>query len=82
MANTAQNSNQGNNLLNNISSLAKNIDFNNLPQPVKQFGNNVAKGVGSLSTTQKVVGGAVLAAGLYWLNSRTKSQFKQRNANR
>lgn len=81
MANQGQSSNQqGNDLLNNISSIAKNIDFKNLPQPVKQFGDNVVKGIGNLSTTQKVVGGALVAAGLYYLNSRTKTEFKRKNA--
>lgn len=39
-------------------------------QSVKDWGSRAAARVGSLSTTQKVVGGAILAAGLGWLALR------------
>jgi hypothetical protein len=41
-----------------------------LPQSVKDWSSRAATRVGSLSTTQKVVGGAILAAGLGWLALR------------
>jgi len=43
---------------------------NQLPQSVKDWGTRAVSRVGSLSTTQKVVGGALLAAGLGWLAMR------------
>jgi len=43
---------------------------NQLPQALKDFGNRAVARVGDLSTTQKVVGGAILAVGLGWLATR------------
>ncbi|UOQ98068.1 hypothetical protein MUN81_00920 [Hymenobacter sp. 5317J-9] len=43
---------------------------NQLPQGVKDWGSRALSRVGELSTTQKVVGGAILAAGLGWLALR------------
>ena len=43
---------------------------NQLPQTLKDFGNRAVSRVGDLTTTQKVVGGALLAAGLGWLAIR------------
>ncbi|GAC1378342.1 MAG: hypothetical protein NVSMB30_26210 [Hymenobacter sp.] len=43
---------------------------NQLPQTIKDFGNRAVSRVGDLSTTQKVVGGALLAVGLGWLATR------------
>ena len=43
---------------------------NQLPQSLKDLGNRALDRVNSLSTTQKVVGGAILAAGLGWLATR------------
>lgn len=43
---------------------------NQLPQSVKEWSNRAVSRVGNLSTTQKVVGGAILAAGLGWLALR------------
>ena len=43
---------------------------NQLPQALKNFGNRAVARVGDLSTTQKVVGGALLAVGLGWLATR------------
>ena len=43
---------------------------NQLPQSLKDFGNRALDRVNSLSTTQKVVGGAILAAGIGWLATR------------
>ena len=43
---------------------------NQLPQGLKDLGNRALDKVNSLSTTQKVVGGAILAAGIGWLATR------------
>lgn len=43
---------------------------NQLPQSVRNLGSKLVGGVRSLSTTQKVVGGAALAVGLGWLATR------------
>ena len=43
---------------------------NQLPQALKDLGNRAVTRVGDLSTTQKVVGGALLAVGLGWLVTR------------
>lgn len=43
---------------------------NQLPQNLKGFGSRALDRVNSLSTTQKVVGGAILAAGIGWLATR------------
>lgn len=44
--------------------------INKFPQTIKDFGNRALDRVNSLSTTQKVVGGAILAAGIGWLATR------------
>ena len=43
---------------------------NQLPQSLKDLGSRAVARVNGLSTTQKVVGGAILAAGLGWLATR------------
>ena len=43
---------------------------NQLPQSLKDLGTRALGRVNSLSTTQKVVGGAILAAGIGWLATR------------
>ena len=45
-------------------------NVNQLPQSVKDWGSRTLSRVNELSTTQKVVGGAILAAGLGWLALR------------
>lgn len=80
MENYNQGPNQGNDMINNIVSWAKDFDYNQLPQPVKDMGSNVMNKVNNLSTTQKIVGGVALAAGLVWLNSRSKSEFKAKHS--
>ena len=49
----------------NIGALAS-----ELPQSMRTLGSKLADGIRGLSTTQKIVGGAALAAGLGWLASR------------
>ena len=46
---------------------------NQLPQQVKEWGSKAAEQVSSLSTTQKVVGGALLLGGIGWLSWRAKN---------
>ncbi|WP_310393072.1 hypothetical protein [Hymenobacter sp.] len=43
---------------------------NQLPQSLKDLGNRAVARVGELTTTQKVVGGALLVVGLGWLATR------------
>ncbi len=43
---------------------------NQLPQSLKDLGSRAVERVNRLSTTQKIVGGAILAAGLGWLATR------------
>ena len=43
---------------------------NQLPQSLKDLGTRAVERVNRLSTTQKIVGGAILAAGLGWLATR------------
>ena len=43
---------------------------NQLPQSLKDLGTRALDRVNGLSTTQKVVGGAILAAGIGWLATR------------
>ena len=45
-------------------------NMNQLPQGLKDFGNRAVAKVSDLTTTQKVVGGALLAVGLGWLATR------------
>jgi hypothetical protein len=45
-------------------------NVNQLPQGLKDFGTRALDKVNGLSTTQKVVGGAILAAGIGWLATR------------
>ena len=47
---------------------------NQLPQSLKDLGSRAVARVNGLSTTQKVVGGAILAAGLGWLATRKGKQ--------
>lgn len=50
------------------SGLLNNV--NQLPQGLKDLGNRAVAKVNDLTTTQKVVGGALLAVGLGWLATR------------
>ena len=45
---------------------------NQLPQNLKDLGSRALDRVNGLSTTQKMVGGAILAAGISWLATRKK----------
>ncbi len=47
-----------------------------IPNKLQQFGNTAANKVSHMSTTQKVVGGTLLAIGAGWLASRNTKQGK------
>jgi len=49
---------------------------NQLPQSLKDLGTKAMDQVNGLSTTQKVVGGALLVSGLSWLALRNKDSKK------
>jgi hypothetical protein len=51
--------------------------MNQLPQSLKDLGNRAVSRVSELSTTQKVVGGAILAVGLGWLATRKGSKSSE-----
>lgn len=80
MENKANNQNQSqegaNKILGNASSYLKNIDFNKVPEQLKQFGATAANKVKGLSTTQKVIGGALLLWGANYLSKRSKMDFR------
>ncbi len=61
-----------NNLLGNATSFFKNMDFNNVPNQLKQFGNTAAGKVKNMSTTQKIIGGALLLWGANYLSKRSR----------
>ncbi|PSR54903.1 hypothetical protein AHMF7605_16045 [Adhaeribacter arboris] len=65
-----------NNILGNATSYLKNIDFNKVPDQLKQFGTVAASKVKGLSTTQKVVGGALLVLGAAYLSRRSGLNFR------
>ncbi|WP_324672580.1 hypothetical protein [Hymenobacter sp. GOD-10R] len=46
---------------------------NQLPQSLKDLGTKATAQVNKLSTTQKIVGGALLLGGIGWLSMRSKS---------
>ncbi|QMU30688.1 hypothetical protein [Adhaeribacter radiodurans] len=82
MENNANNLNQPadnadvNNILGNATSYLKNIDFNKVPDQLKQFGTMAASKVKGMSTTQKVVGGALLVLGAAYLSKRSGMNFR------
>jgi len=49
---------------------------NQLPQNLKDLGSKATTQVNKLSTTQKIVGGALLLGGIGWLTLRSKSSGK------
>ena len=55
---------------------------NGLPQNVKEWGTRAISRVGDLTTTQKIVGGALLAAGLGYLATRKGKSSGSKSASR
>lgn len=80
MENNANNQNQSqdnvNNILGTAASYFKNINLNQVPDQLKQFGTTAANKVKGLSTTQKVVGGAILLLGAGYLSRRSRLNFR------
>ncbi len=82
MENNTNNANQpagnanANNILGTATSYFKNIDFNKMPDQLKQFGTTAANRVKGMSTTQKVVGGALILLGAAYLSRRSGLSFR------
>lgn len=80
MENNVNNQNQPdsnvNNILGNASSYLKNFNLNQVPTQLKQFGTTAANKVKGLSTTQKVIGGALLVLGAGYLSRRSRLNFR------
>ena len=51
----------------------------NVQDKLQQFGNTAMQKVNSLSTTQKVIGGSLLALGAGWLAMGPKSKANVKN---
>jgi hypothetical protein len=66
----------GGNWMSRATSWMGNVDINKLPNSLKQYGTTAADKVKNMSTTQKVVGGALLAAGAWYLASKNKTGFR------
>ena len=64
----ANNGNTG--WINKATSAFKNINLKNVPSSIGQYGTTAATRVKNMSTTQKIAGGALLAAGAYYLANR------------
>lgn len=62
-------------LLDKATSILGNVDFNKIPDSVKQYGTTAAAKVKGLSTTQKVIGGALIAIGAAYLSKRSKGSW-------
>jgi hypothetical protein len=71
-----ENAQSSNNWMSRATSWMGNVDINKLPGSIKQYGATAADKVKNMSTTQKVVGGALLAAGAWYLASKNKSAFR------
>lgn len=67
---------QSSNWMSKATSWMGNVDMNKLPESLKQYGTTAADKVKNMSTTQKVVGGAILAAGAWYLASKNKTGFR------
>jgi len=73
-------SNASGSLMDKATSMLGNVNLNNIPDSLKQYGTTAASKVKNMSTTQKVLGGALIAAGAWYLSSRSKMDFSSRNA--
>ncbi len=63
-------------LVDKATSLLNNVDVNKIPDSLKQYGTTAASKVKNLSTTQKVLGGALIAAGAWYLASKSKTNYR------
>jgi len=71
--NQNQASEQSGGILGKATSMFSNIDMNKIPDSIKQYGTTAATSVKNMSTTQKVVGGAILAAGAWYIANKSKN---------
>ena len=55
-----------------LGSMMGNLNLNNIPDMLKQHSGTVTKAISGLSTTQKVIGGALLVLGAGYLSTRSK----------
>jgi len=78
--NQDQATSQSGGFLGKASSMFSNIDMKQIPNSLKQYGTTAATSVKNMSTTQKVVGGALLAAGAWYLANKSKTAGYQSNA--
>ena len=74
--NQDQSTAQSGGILGKAASLFNNVDMKQIPTSLKQYGNTAASTVKNMSTTQKVVGGALLAAGAWYLAKQQKGGYK------
>lgn len=80
MENQNNNANQNqmggaNSILDKASSLLGNVDLSKVQDSIKQYSTTATNSVKSMSTTQKLVGGALIAAGAWYLSKRSKSTY-------
>ncbi|SMC00665.1 conserved hypothetical protein [Hymenobacter roseosalivarius DSM 11622] len=61
-----------------VDQLGLNDTLNQLPQSVKDLSSKATTQFGKLTTTQQIVGGALLIGGLSWLALRSKSSDKDK----
>jgi len=71
--NQNQATSQSGGILGKAASMFSNIDMKQIPTSLKQYGNTAATSVKNMSTTQKVVGGALLAAGAWYIANKSKN---------
>lgn len=72
-------SNTSGSLIDKATSMLDNVNLNSIPDSLKEYGNTAASKVKNMSTTQKVIGSALIAAGAWYLSSRSKSNFRAGN---
>ncbi|MBK0404345.1 hypothetical protein I5M27_15210 [Adhaeribacter sp. BT258] len=59
----------------NMEALTGMLGNGQIPEKIKQYSDMAIKKVNSLSTTQKVIGGALLVLGAGYLSKRSKMNF-------
>ena len=64
---------QSGGILGKATSMFSNLDVKQIPNSLKQYGTTAATSVKNMSTTQKVVGGALIAAGAWYFANKSKN---------
>ncbi len=72
-------SNTSGSLMDKATSMLDNVNLNSIPDSLKEYGTTAASKVKNMSTTQKVIGGALIAAGAWYLSSRSKNDFNAKS---